>query len=165
MVQTVVLVERDIESVRTQVIIQTFSDRVLVLVTQVQKVGTLIQASVPSTTALSEASSPDDFPSDASDATSNTLPPVHPSIDLTYLFGHAPSPDHQTLYSSYAAQIAALVWTSERHGQVGSSHIPVVVGVALKSPRPSERPSGKDRATFLQVMDLVRGALGTARTA
>jgi proteasome assembly chaperone 3 len=126
---------------------------------------TQIQASVPSTIALSEASSPDDFPSDAGDATSNTLPPVHPSIDLTYLFGHAPSPDHQTLYSSYAAQIAALVWTSERHGQVGSSHIPVVVGVALKSPRSSERPSGTDRATFLQVMDLVRGALGTERTA
>ena len=122
-----------------------------------------IQASVPPTTALSEAPS-DDFPSDAGDA-SNTLPPVHPSIDLTYLFGNAPSPDHQTLYSSYAAQIAALVWTSEQHGQVGSPHIPVVVGVALKSPRSSERSSGTDRATFLQVMDLVRDALRTARTA
>lgn len=118
---------------------------------------------MPPTTALSEAPS-DDFPSDAGDA-SNTLPPVHPSIDLTYLFGNAPSPDNQTLYSSYAAQIAALVWTSERHGQVGSSHIPVVVGVALKSLRSSERPSGTDRATFLQVMDLVREALRTARTA
>lgn len=115
---------------------------------------------MPATVALSEASS-DDIPSDA---TSTTLPPVHPSVDLTYLFGNAPSPDHQTLYSSYAAQIAALVWTSEGHGQVGSSHTPVVVGVALKSPRPSEKPSGTDRATFLQVMDLVRDALGTART-
>ena len=43
MVQAVVLAERDIESVRTQVIIQTFSDRVLVLVTQLQKVGTLVR--------------------------------------------------------------------------------------------------------------------------
>jgi proteasome assembly chaperone 3 len=115
---------------------------------------------VPATVALTEAS-PDEF---ASNDTSSTLPPVHPSIDLTYLFGSAPSPDHQTLYSSYAAQIAALVWTSEQHGQIGSSHTPVVVGVALKSPRSSEKPSGTDRATFLQVMDLVREALGTART-
>ena len=43
MVKPVVLAERDIESVRTQVIIQTFSDRVLVLVTQLQKVGTLVR--------------------------------------------------------------------------------------------------------------------------
>ena len=115
---------------------------------------------MPATIALSEASSSDDFASDAT----TTLPPVHPSIDLTYLFGNAPSPDHQTLYSSYAAQIAALVWASEGHGQVGSSHTPVVIGVALKSPHSSEKPSGTDRATFLQVMELVRDALGTART-
>jgi hypothetical protein len=112
---------------------------------------------VPATAALAEPS-PDEL---ASNDTSSTLPPVHPSIDLTYLFGSAPSPDHQTLYSSYAAQIAALVWTS---GQIGSPHTPVVVGVALKSPRSSEKPSGTDRAVFLQVMDLVREALGTART-
>ncbi|KAH9996782.1 hypothetical protein BJV77DRAFT_1065567 [Russula vinacea] len=98
MVRPVVLAERDIESVHTQVIVQTFSDRVLVIVTQLQKVGTLIQASVPATVALADTS-PDDF---ESDAMSTSLPPVHPSIDLTYLFGNAPSPDHQTLYSSYA---------------------------------------------------------------
>jgi hypothetical protein len=40
----VVLVERNIESVHTQVIIQTFSDRVLVIVTQLQKVGTLVRS-------------------------------------------------------------------------------------------------------------------------
>ena len=44
MMQPVVLVERDIESVHTQVIIQTFSDRVLVIVTQLQKVGTLVRS-------------------------------------------------------------------------------------------------------------------------
>jgi hypothetical protein len=43
MIQPVVLVERDIESVRTQVIIQTFLDRVLVIVTQLQKAGTLVR--------------------------------------------------------------------------------------------------------------------------
>ncbi len=115
---------------------------------------------MPATVSLSEAS-PDDI---ASNDTDSTLPPVHPSIDLTYLFGSAPSPDHQTLYSSYAAQIAALVWTSEQHGQIGSLHTPVVVGVALKSLRFSEKPSGTDRTTFLQVMDLVRETLSTART-
>ena len=115
---------------------------------------------MPATVALTEVS-PDES---ASNDTSSTLPPVHPSIDLTYLFGSAPPPDHQTLYSSYAAQIAALVWTSEQHGQIGSPHTPVVIGVALKSPGPSEKPSDTDRAAFLQVMDLVREALGTART-
>jgi hypothetical protein len=39
----VVLVERDIESVHTQVIVQTYSDRILVIVTQLQKVGTLVR--------------------------------------------------------------------------------------------------------------------------
>ncbi len=43
MVQPVVLAERDIESVHTQVIIQTFSDHVLVIVTQLQKVGALVR--------------------------------------------------------------------------------------------------------------------------
>jgi hypothetical protein len=68
------------------------------------------------------------------------------------------------MYSSYAAQIATLVWTSERNGQIGTSHNPVVVGIALKTPRSSEEPSSTDRATFLQVMDLVRDALNTSRT-
>jgi proteasome assembly chaperone 3 len=112
-----------------------------------------IQASVPPTIPLTQAS--------ASNA--DSLPPVHPSIDLTYLFGHAPSSDHQALYSSYAAQVATLVWTSERYAQVGSSRTPVVVGVALKAPCSSERVSDADRATFLQIMDLVREIIGTVR--
>jgi hypothetical protein len=40
--QPVVIAERDIESVQTQVIVQTFSDRVLVIITQLSKVGTLV---------------------------------------------------------------------------------------------------------------------------
>ena len=175
--QPVVLIERDIESVHTQVIIQTFSDRVLVIVTQLQKVGTLVRsllfystiilsdatqihASIPTTVSLAETPSDDVAP----DTGGSTLAPVHPSIDLTYLFGNASSPDQQTLYSSYAAQIATLVWTSERDGQIGTSHNPVVIGIALKPPPSSERPSDTDRATFLQVMDLVREALGTVHT-
>ncbi|KAF8274922.1 hypothetical protein EI94DRAFT_1560545 [Lactarius quietus] len=153
MSQPVAIAERDIESVQTQVIVQTFSDRVLVIITQLSKVGTLIQASVPPTIALTQAST----------SNADPLPPVHPSIDLTYLFGHAPSSDHQTLYASYAAQVATLVWTSERYAQVGSSRTPVVVGVALKAPRTSERVSDADRGTFLQIMDLVREILGTVR--
>ncbi|KAI0256798.1 hypothetical protein BJV78DRAFT_1117404 [Lactifluus subvellereus] len=157
MLQPVVLAERDIESIHTQVIIQTFSDRVLVIVTQLRKVGTLIQASVPATIALVDA------PPDTSASDAGTLPPVHPSMDLTYLFGHAPSSDHQTLYSTYAAQIATLIWTSERYSQIGSSRTPVVVGVALKLSRSVEGLSNTDRATFLQVMDLIRELLSTPR--
>jgi hypothetical protein len=47
MVQPVVLAERDIESVHTQVIVQTYSDRILVIVTQLQKVGTLVRKLCP----------------------------------------------------------------------------------------------------------------------
>ena len=45
MVQPVPVVhaERDIESVHTRVIVQTYSDRILVIVTQLQKVGTLVR--------------------------------------------------------------------------------------------------------------------------
>ena len=43
----VVLAERDIDSVHTQVIIQTYSDRILVIVTQLQKVGTLVRKLCP----------------------------------------------------------------------------------------------------------------------
>jgi hypothetical protein len=43
MVQPVILAERVIESIHTQVIVQTFSDRVLVIVTQLKKVGTLVR--------------------------------------------------------------------------------------------------------------------------
>ncbi|KAH9981197.1 hypothetical protein BGW80DRAFT_1199448 [Lactifluus volemus] len=149
MLQPVILAERVIESIHTQVIVQTFSDRVLVIVTQLKKVGTLIQASLPATIDLLDA------PPDTS-APITTLPPVHPSIDLTYLFGHAPSSDHQSLYSSYAAQIATLVWTSDR-----SSHTPVVVGIALKLSRSPEGLSSTDRTTFLQVMDWIRELLNT----
>jgi hypothetical protein len=117
---------------------------------------------VPATISLAETPSSSDEP--ATDTGGSTLASIHPSIDLTYLFGNAPSPDQQTLYSSYAAQIATLVWTSERDGQIGTSHNPVVVGIALKPPRSSEKPSDADRATFLQVMDLVREVLNTART-
>ncbi|KAI0273732.1 hypothetical protein BC834DRAFT_966213 [Gloeopeniophorella convolvens] len=151
--RSVTRVERDIESVRTEVVIQTFSDRVLVLVSQLCKVGTLIQASVPLTVALTEAS-PDSLA--ATDAA--TLPPVHPSIDITYLFGHAPSPDHQPLYSTYAAQVATLAWTSEKLGLTGSARPPVVVGVALK-PCSSNGSSAADRTTFLQIMEMVQQLL------
>ena len=47
MVQPVALAERDIESVHTQVVIQTYSDRILVIVTQLQKVGTLVRKLCP----------------------------------------------------------------------------------------------------------------------
>ncbi|KAI0306475.1 hypothetical protein B0F90DRAFT_1923291 [Multifurca ochricompacta] len=156
--QSVLQAERDIESINTQVIIQTYSDRVLVIITQLKKVGTLIQASLPPTTPLVDSS--EESSQAASDAIA--LSPVHPSIDLVYLFGHAPSLDHQTLYSSYAAQVATLVWASERYG---SSRTPVIVGVALKALRSPEKFSNADRATFLQVMDLVRELLGIAGVA
>ncbi|KAI9446359.1 hypothetical protein H4582DRAFT_1804711 [Lactarius indigo] len=167
--QPVVIAERDVASVQTQVIVQTFSDRVLVVITQLSKVGTLVLTifyfirSIRSDF-LCRSKPPCHQPLPLPKRPHPTMALYHPcipSVDLTYLFGHAPSSDHQTLYSSYAAQVATLVWTSERYAQIGSPRTPVVVGVALKAPRSSERDPDADRATFLQIMDLVREVLGT----
>ncbi|KAG8217712.1 hypothetical protein J3R82DRAFT_5868, partial [Butyriboletus roseoflavus] len=73
-----------------------------------------IQASIPSTTDL-HAPGP-----------RGHLPSPSPAIQLTPIFGSAPSVHMQTLYSLYAAQIATLVWLA-----TGGEPRSVVVGIAL----------------------------------
>ncbi|KAG1772773.1 hypothetical protein EDD22DRAFT_860008 [Suillus occidentalis] len=67
----------ELEGVHTDIMIQGFADRILVLVTQMGKVGNLIQASIPLTTPLLSAQEDSLLPS----------PPA--AIQLTPLLGEA----------------------------------------------------------------------------
>ncbi|OBZ75807.1 hypothetical protein A0H81_04307 [Grifola frondosa] len=119
-------VAREIDGTATEVLIQAFADRILVLVTQLGKVGNLIQATIPETIPLlppppPDPSQPNVFP----------LPVPPPSIQLTPLLGNAPSQRLHTLHSLYTSQIATLVWTAEAEGPVDTDRRAVVVGIAL----------------------------------
>ncbi|KAI0671642.1 hypothetical protein C8Q78DRAFT_972793 [Trametes maxima] len=148
---------RIIDGVQTDVLIQAFADRVLVLVTQLGKVGSLIQATMPSTMPLlppppPDPSNPNEYPL--------AIPP--PSLQLTPLFGSAPTERIQTLHSLFASQIATLVWTLEEASVLETDRRAVVVGIALaKPPQPpqSSELSAHDRTVFRGVMDIVRELL------
>ncbi|KAG8992215.1 hypothetical protein FRB94_014666 [Tulasnella sp. JGI-2019a] len=137
---------RSINGVRTEVLILSYADRVLVLLTQLGKVGCLIQASTPSTIPLPPAPP---LPS---------LPPIPPSIALTPLFGQPPSPHLQTLFNLYVSQIASLIWACEGDSAMRR---PVVVGVALKLSTTSKSAEDEDdltedeRSLFKEVMEMV----------
>lgn len=148
---------RDLDGVPTEVLLQAFADRVLVLVTQLGKVGNLIQATIPPTTDLLPPPPPDP-------TQPNLIPlPEPPSaIELTPLLGGPPSDHLQTLHSLYASQIATLVWTSEEEGQLEGERRAVVVGIALRKPATQNGGVGFDeheKAVFHGVMDMVRELL------
>ncbi|KZT32406.1 hypothetical protein SISSUDRAFT_1066955 [Sistotremastrum suecicum HHB10207 ss-3] len=144
-----------IQGSKTKVILQSFSDRVLILVTQRGKVGNLIQASIPPTTPL--ISSED----------------VSSAVHLTPLLGAAPSAHLHTLHALYATQIASQIWLGSR---LGADRRPVVVGIALnrtKSPSGTDKDrddddltlSDEERSTFQGVMDMVKEILTAASNA
>ncbi|KAF7323043.1 hypothetical protein HMN09_00084200 [Mycena chlorophos] len=136
---------RELEGIPTEVLIQRFSDRVLVLVTQLGKVGNLIQASIPDTTPLLPPASPDD------------LPEPSPAIQLTPLLGQAPSEHMHTLHSLYAAQIATIVWFAASNNPLDITRRSVIVGIALRKTNadPDETLSEHERAIFGGVMKMV----------
>ncbi|KAG0707667.1 hypothetical protein DFH29DRAFT_592474 [Suillus ampliporus] len=144
----------DIEGVPTEIMVQAFADRVLVLVTQMGKVGNLIQASIPSTTPL--LSTHDlDGPVENSDSPTTGLPAPPAAIQLTPLLGSASSEHLQTLHSLYAAQIATIIWVEEGKRSLAVDRRSVVVGIALRKARVMEG-DGLDvgeRKTFHGVMN------------
>ncbi|KAH0827178.1 hypothetical protein J3R83DRAFT_4870 [Lanmaoa asiatica] len=83
----------------------------------------------------------------------NLSHPPPPAIQLTPIFGSAPSAHMQTLYSLYAAQIATLVWLA-----IGGEPRSVVVGIALqRSNRRTEGELGKEeQQTFHAVMEALQ---------
>lgn len=86
------------------------------------------------------------------------LPPPPPSVQLTPLFGNAPTEHSQILHSLYAAQVATLIWTEEAASGLGQERRPIIVGVALKKggENEGETLSEHDRMVFREVMTIVR---------
>ncbi|CAK9783296.1 hypothetical protein CC85DRAFT_299072 [Cutaneotrichosporon oleaginosum] len=134
---------RQIGGRATELLVQTFDDRILVIVTQSGKVGCLTQASLPPVHQLLPP--PSSCPSDAPLA---ALPPPPASISLTPLLG---SPPDAALHDLYVSQIATLVWWALQLAHVPRR--PVVIGLALKLV--GEGVTEQERGRFSGVMDMV----------
>ncbi|KAH9843060.1 uncharacterized protein C8Q71DRAFT_233573 [Rhodofomes roseus] len=147
-------IARDLDGAHTEVLLQAFADRILVLVTQIGKVGTLIQASIPATTALDPAPPPD-----PSEPNVIPLPPPPPAIQLTPLLGSAPSDHMHTLHSLYVSQIATVIWTEEVQEFMEAERRPIVVGLALRKTAEAEEDLGltvHEKKVFYGIMEMVR---------
>ncbi|KAF8077878.1 hypothetical protein FPV67DRAFT_1557318 [Lyophyllum atratum] len=150
---------RDLDGHPTQILVQTFADRVFVLVTQLGKVGALIQVSIPDTTPLLPAPPPD-----PQHPNQQTLPPPPPAVQLTPLLGSAPSEHVHTLHSLYAAQIATIVWTEGAFGSLGNFRKSVIVGLALRKSdgANNEGVTEKEKDVFQGVMSALHELLARA---
>ncbi|GAW01146.1 hypothetical protein LENED_002725 [Lentinula edodes] len=91
--------------VPTEISLQYYGDSTLILVTQVGKVGNLV--SLPATIPVTPSAP------DTTEPNSPILPPPPIAIQLTPLFGSAPSDRIQTLHNLYASQIATIIWLAE----------------------------------------------------
>ncbi|KZV86623.1 hypothetical protein EXIGLDRAFT_774441 [Exidia glandulosa HHB12029] len=147
---------QDVLGVPTKVLIQTFVDRILVVVTQMGKVGSLVQVTMSSAAPMIPP-----LPPPPGSENELVLPEPSASIVLSPLFGAPPpalgasSDDAQTMQSIYVSQIATLVWT---HDPLTTSK-PVVVGLALKKLANSISTPDAQRSAFLGVMKLVMESL------
>ncbi|KAM0788758.1 hypothetical protein ACM66B_002849 [Microbotryomycetes sp. NB124-2] len=152
---------RTISGHHTEVTVQAFVDRVLVVVTQLGRIGCILQVNPP----------PPGLPTPIHSARHSLfpqLPPPHPSSTTVSLFGIAPSPKAEMLHELYASQIGAIVFATaamddEMVGVPGLTK-PVVLGIALKhsvNERGTEEEetlgvTDEERDTFGQVMDMVK---------
>ncbi|KAF8505030.1 hypothetical protein BU17DRAFT_58120 [Hysterangium stoloniferum] len=151
----VVQLSRNIVDIPTEILCQTFADRILVLVTQVGKVGNLIQASIPHTAQLIPTTNAEETTAEVLPETEKLLPTPPPSIKLTPLMGSAPSEHMHTLHSLYASQVATLVWLSAESR--GGMRKPIIVGIALRKGGISDE--ALERKTFMGVMQMIKEIL------
>ncbi|KAI9634140.1 uncharacterized protein MKK02DRAFT_28824 [Dioszegia hungarica] len=107
-----------------ELLIQTFDDRILVIITQNGKVGCLTQAALPAVVPLPQP------PRSAPTSSLSHFPPPPPSITLTSLLG---SPPNRALHETYVAHIATLIWWTLQ--EVKEARRPVVVGLSLERKR------------------------------
>ncbi|KAL1408561.1 hypothetical protein Q8F55_005374 [Vanrija albida] len=143
---------RALGGVETELVVELFDDRVLVVVTQSGKVGCLTQAHLPPVAQLAAP------PTHASPSPLSALPPPPAALHLTPLLGAPPQP---TLHELYVSQIATLVWWALQLAR--APRRPVVVGLALKrAPRAAgeydegdEGVGEEERERFGGVMDMV----------
>ncbi|GAA5854675.1 hypothetical protein JCM8547_004933 [Rhodosporidiobolus lusitaniae] len=164
---------RLIHGVHTEVLVQSFADRLLVVLTQLGKIGCMIQVSPPPPTLPSALPLAAASPSTSLLA---SLPPPHPSTVLSPLFGVPPTPHYASLHDLYASQIGAIIFHASKEsdgpgavdelagpGGAGDSK-PVVLGIGLKMKPPTddeeEGITGDERETFSQVMEMVLECLG-----
>ncbi|KAF7363510.1 hypothetical protein MSAN_01007300 [Mycena sanguinolenta] len=149
---------RELHGNTTEIVIQTFADRILVLVTQLGKVGNLIQATLPDTIPLLPAATTQD--SDEPNTPAFPEPPA--AIQLTPLLGNAPSEHLQTLHLLYASQIATLVWTAGLSNPLEVSRKPIIIGIALRKSDSADNGglTEKERSVFAGVMAMVQELLG-----
>jgi proteasome assembly chaperone 3 len=96
--------------------------------------------------------------SESSDQTHLLLPEPSPAIQLTPLFGSAPSEHQQTLYALYVSQIATIIWRHESQRGLESCRRSVVVGLAL-SKFDSQGEMQAERETFEGVMNMLHDLL------
>lgn len=96
--------------------------------------------------------------SESSDQNHLLIPEPSPAIQLTPLFGSAPSEHLQTLYSLYVPQIATIIWRHESQRGLESSRRSVVVGLAL-SKLDSQEDMRVEREIFEGVMSMVHDLL------
>jgi len=123
---------RILNGIETDVLLQYFADRVLVIVTQLGKVGCFIQATIPSTAPLPTVQKR------KSTSEPLILPNPPPAIELSRLFGTTPS-----------------VWTNDREDAIGERRN-VIVGMALRRKAPQERtPAEDNRELYMEVMGMV----------
>lgn len=153
----------NISDVNTDVLIQQYADRILVFVSQLDKVGSLvmplhvdisilitgfkIQASLPATIPLENSNERD---------TQSTFPSPSPAIEITPLLSSAPSEQIQTLHNLYVSQIASLIWTAEAEQGVEGRR-PVILAIALK--RSLDSDEAPDQETFTRVMGMIQSIL------
>ncbi|KAK4056583.1 hypothetical protein OIO90_002431 [Microbotryomycetes sp. JL221] len=155
---------RAIDGQHTEVVVQEFVDRLMVIVTQLGRIGSLIQVNPP----------PPGLPTPIANTSRSLfpqLPPPHPSSTTSLVFGVAPNPKAELLHELYASQIGAIVFTSsspddDMVGVAGVSK-PVLVGIALKPNTADDAQiqgdrddsmsiTSSERVVFGQVMDMVR---------
>ncbi|CAO1633638.1 unnamed protein product [Sympodiomycopsis kandeliae] len=156
---------RTIDGVETSIVIQEYSDRSFVLVTQLRRIGVVIQASVPADTPLSSAPTQgdnqwnDDFEDD--DPDDSVSDPLSHSANLvqTPLLGIAPS-DQADLYSLYVSVIHGIIRSNNQGTDEQKDHRPVIVSLALKTASGSqssvELMAEEQREVFLQVVQAVK---------
>ncbi|TXT10865.1 hypothetical protein VHUM_02370 [Vanrija humicola] len=135
---------RALGGVETELVVQAFDDRVLVVVTQSGKVGCLTQAHLPPVAQLA----PPPAHTDTAPSALTALPPPPAALHLTPLLGAPPQP---TLHELYVSQIATLVWWALQLAR--SPRRPVVVGLAHDDDDEAVGPEERER--FAGVMDMV----------
>ncbi|KAH6918503.1 hypothetical protein BKA70DRAFT_1175924 [Coprinopsis sp. MPI-PUGE-AT-0042] len=142
----------------TTILIHSYADRIMVLVTQLGKVGNLIQATLLTTEPLSNEDQGDD-----------SFPEPSPATQLTPLLGSSASEHQQTLHSLYAAQIATIIWDETSQFSIQGTRRSVIVGIALKKTGNEGKGcelSDNERATFREIIKtlqkVVRGSTASS---